>query len=88
MAPLLRASFEVLNLSKTAQKLKAELSRLSSKDRAELAHYLLHSLDETDPEAQAAWDAELADRLNEIKSGKARGEPAGRVIAKLRKKYS
>lgn len=75
-------------MSQTAEKLKAELSRLSSKDRAELAHYLLHSLDETDPEAQAAWDAELADRLNEIKSGKAKGEPAARVFSELRKKYS
>ena len=75
-------------MSKTAQKLKAELSRLSPKDRAELAHYLLHSLDETDPEAQAAWDAELADRLNEIKGRKEKGEPAAKVFAKLRKKYS
>jgi putative addiction module component (TIGR02574 family) len=75
-------------LSKTAQKLKAQLSRLSSKDRAELAHYLLHSLDENDPEAEAAWDAELAERLEEIKSGKAKGESAGRVFAELRKKYS
>jgi putative addiction module component (TIGR02574 family) len=77
-----------LNLSKTAEKLKAELSRLSPKDRAELAHFLLHSLDETDPQAQADWDAELADRLNEIKSGRAKGEPAARVFAELRKKYS
>jgi putative addiction module component (TIGR02574 family) len=75
-------------LSKTAQKLKAELSRLSSKDRAELAHYLLHSLDDSDLQAQAAWDAELADRLNEIKSGKAKGEPGASVFAELRKKYS
>lgn len=75
-------------MSKTAKKLKAELSRLSPKDRAELAHYLLHSLDETDPEAQAAWDAELADRLNEIKGRKEKGESAAKVFAKLRKKYS
>ena len=75
-------------MSKTAQKLKAELSRLSPKDRAELAHYLLHSLDDSGPQAQAAWDAELANRLNEIKSRKEKGESAAKVFAKLRKKYS
>jgi putative addiction module component (TIGR02574 family) len=75
-------------LNKTAQKLKAQLSRLSPKDRAELAHYLLHSLDETDPREQEAWDAELADRLNEIKSRKDKGQPAAKVFARLRKKYS
>jgi putative addiction module component (TIGR02574 family) len=75
-------------MSKTGEKLKSELSRLSPKDRAELAHFLLHSLDDTDPVAEAAWDAELADRLKEIKSGNAKGEPAAKVFAELRKKYS
>jgi putative addiction module component (TIGR02574 family) len=43
-------------------------------ERAELAYYLLHSLDETvDAEADAAWDAELKERMEEIKSGSATG---------------
>jgi putative addiction module component (TIGR02574 family) len=75
-------------MSKTAEKLKSELSQLSPRARAELAHFLLRSLKESDPEAEAAWYAELADRLKEIKSGKAKGESAAKVFAQLRKKYS
>jgi putative addiction module component (TIGR02574 family) len=75
-------------MSKTAEKLKSELSRLSPRDRAELAHFLLRSLKESDPMSEAAWDAELANRLKEIKSGKAKGESAAKVFAQLRKKYA
>ncbi len=76
-------------MSETAEKLKAELSRLSPQERAELADFLIHSLDnETDADAEAAWDAELARRLDEIKSGKAVGEPAEKVLRELREKYS
>ena len=38
--------------------------------------------------ADAAWDAELARRAEEIKSGKAIGIPAAQVFAELREKYS
>ena len=69
--------------------MRAQLSKLSSKDRAELAHFLLHSLDEeSDPDAEEAWDRELAKRLQEIKSGQEKGEPAAKVFAELRGKYS
>jgi putative addiction module component (TIGR02574 family) len=75
-------------MSKTAERLKSELSQLSTKDRAALAHFLLHSLDDTDPETEAAWDAELAERIQEIRSGQASGELAEDVFAKLREKHS
>jgi putative addiction module component (TIGR02574 family) len=76
-------------MTETAEKLKAQLSRLSTEERAELAHFLLHSLDEgVDADAEAAWDAELARRMAEIRSGQAVGEPADKVFAELRKKYS
>lgn len=72
-----------------AEKLKVQLSQLSAQERAELAHFLINSLDEgVDADAEAAWDAELARRLEEIRSGNAVGEPAGQVFAELRKKYS
>ena len=58
-------------------------------ERAELAHFLMHSLDEdVDTDAEAAWDAELARRMEEIRSAKAVGEPADKVFAELRKKHS
>ncbi len=68
-----------------AEALKSELEQLSSEDRAELAAYLIHSLDEEeDPNAEDAWEAELARRAQEIRSGYASGEPAASVFARLR----
>jgi putative addiction module component (TIGR02574 family) len=76
-------------MTETAEKLKAQLSQLSAQERAELAYFLIHSLDaEVDADVEAAWDAELARRMEEIRSGKAIGEPANKVFAELRKKYS
>jgi putative addiction module component (TIGR02574 family) len=76
-------------MTEAAEKLKAQLSQLSTQERAELAHFLIHSLDEAvDADAEAAWDTELARRMEEIRSGNAVGEPADKVFAELRKKYS
>jgi putative addiction module component (TIGR02574 family) len=76
-------------MTKTAEKLKVQLSQLSTQERAELAHFLIHSLDEgVDADAEAAWDAELARRMEKIRSGQAVGEPADKVFAELRKKYA
>jgi putative addiction module component (TIGR02574 family) len=76
-------------MTETAEKLKSELSQLSLQERAELAHFLICSLDEeVDADAEAAWDAELAQRIDEIKGGKAVGESADTVFAELRAKYA
>ena len=76
-------------MTETAEKLKAQLSKLSTQERAELADFLIHSLDEgLDADAEAAWDAELARRLEEITSGNAVGKPADHVFGELRNKYS
>ena len=46
-------------MTEIAEKLKSQLSQLSIQERAELAHFLIHSLDEgVDADAEAAWDAE------------------------------
>lgn len=76
-------------MSATAEKLRSELATLSDADRAELAHFLIHSLDQgADADAGAAWDTELARRAEEIRSGRATGEPAEKVFSELRAKYS
>jgi len=76
-------------MSKAAEKLKGELERLSQRERAEIAQFLIRSLDdEVDADAEAAWDAELAMRAEEIKAGKAAGEPSKKVLAELREKHS
>jgi putative addiction module component (TIGR02574 family) len=70
------------------EKLKSELAQLPIEDRAELASFLIRSLDEgVDPDAEAAWDAELARRAEEIRTGNVAGIPAERVLADSRAKY-
>ena len=75
-------------MTETAEKLKIELSQLSMQERAELAYFLIHSLDEdVDDNVESAWDAELTRRMQEIKSGTASGEPLNQVFTELREKY-
>ena len=75
-------------MSQATEQLKEELARLSEQDRAELAYFLLRSLDgPEDTDYEAAWDAELARRDEEIMSGKVTGEPAEQVFSRLREKY-
>jgi putative addiction module component (TIGR02574 family) len=72
-----------------AERLRTELLRLPTEDRAELAYCLIRSLDEKDEQGtQAAWEAELERRWQEMESGEVVGEPAESVFAGLRKKYS
>ena len=76
-------------MSELAEKLKSDLSRLPVQERAELAYFLIHSLDQgEDPDAEAAWDTELANREQKIRSGVDVGEATETVLADLRKKYS
>jgi putative addiction module component (TIGR02574 family) len=79
----------MLNMTETSEKLKLEFSHLSTQERAEIASFLIHSLDENvDQDIESAWDAELAQRTQEINSGNASDEPSDQVFAELRQKYS
>jgi hypothetical protein len=76
-------------MTKTAETLKIELAQLPVQDRAELAYFLIHSLDEgVDDNVLDAWDRELTQRLSEIYAGTAKGEPSDKVLLELREKYS
>ena len=76
-------------MTKTAETLKIELAQLPVQDRAELAYFLIHSLDESvDDNIFNAWDKELTQRLAEIYAGTANGEPSEKVLLALREKYS
>ena len=76
-------------MTKTAENLKIELAQLPVQDRAELAYFLIHSLDEgVDDNIFDAWDRELTQRLAEIYRGTANGEPSEKVLLALREKYS
>jgi putative addiction module component (TIGR02574 family) len=76
-------------VSATAEKIRTELAKLNDSERAELARFLIQSLDQGfDADAEASWDTELFRRAEEIRSGQANGEPAGKVFSELRAKYS
>lgn len=77
-------------MTNSVEKLKLELSQLSLEVRAELAHFLIASLEdeERDPDYDAAWAAEIQRRIDDMESGRVQGIPAEEVFAKLRAKYS
>lgn len=66
--------------------LKASLITLPVQQRAELAHYLLHSLEDAEPEAAAEWLALAQRRMDEVRAGKAVGIPAEQVMESLRER--
>ena len=63
-------------MSKAIQALLADALRLAPDARAEVAAELLASLDgRSDPDAEAAWDAEIERRIEAIETGAIRLEP-------------
>ena len=73
-------------MSKAAQLVFADALRLEPETRAELAEELLASLDgPADPGAEAAWDAEIARRVEAIESGTIRLEPWTDVKRRIEK---
>ena len=73
-------------MSETLEKLKSRLGELTNTEKADLAHFLIHSLDEEDADVEVAWEQELLRRTDEIKAGKVIGKPAKQVFCDLRKK--
>lgn len=68
--------------------LKAQLVKLPSKTRAELAHFLIESLDgERDDDWENVWDAELTRRIEAVENGTAVLEPGDEVLVRWREKY-
>ncbi len=66
-----------------AQELLKRALALPDKERAELAGTLIDSLDSTvDEDTDAAWQGEIARRLEEIRSGKVQSIPWSEVRKK------
>ena len=75
-------------MSETVERLKEEIGILTNQERAEIARFAIHSLDqEGADDAEAAWEVELARRVSDIESGRAVGKPVDRVFAELREKH-
>ena len=70
------------------EQIKHEALELSIRDRAELAHLLIESIEEnSEMDVSSAWDIELKKRIREIREGKVKGVPAEEVFAKLEERY-
>jgi putative addiction module component (TIGR02574 family) len=71
-------------MNEPARKILDEALRLSVPQRAEVAAELLASLDgEAEPAAEAAWAAEIEQRIRRIRSGQAKG----RTWAEVRESF-
>ncbi len=63
-------------MTQQAQNLLRKALSLSEEERADLACSLMDSLDgSADPSAEAAWNEEIARRIAELDSGKAKTVP-------------
>ena len=68
--------------------LSAQARTLPPEDRARLAEGILASLQEdSETEAEAAWDIEIERRVSEVRAGTARLIPAEDVHAEARRIY-
>jgi len=75
-------------MTDAAKALMEQLAKLPIEDRAELAAFLLESLEEPrDPMSDADFKKELYRRWRQIESGEEKGVPAEVVFRRLREKY-
>jgi len=73
-------------MTKAAEALLADALKLDVEARAELAAELLASLDgPADPDAQAAWEVEIARRVAAIEAGTVKLEPWKNVKRRIEK---
>lgn len=73
-------------MSNAAEALKPQLEALPQEDRAELAHFLIHSLDAgAGQDYTQEWQDEVRRRLDEIDSGTVQTLAAEDVFAELRR---
>lgn len=69
----------------TLEALSQDALFLPPEQRLTLARRLLDSVDlEPEPGAEAAWEAEIARRIERFDAGESRPIPAGEVFARLR----
>ena len=72
-------------MASPAREVESRALRLPRRERARLAQRLISSLDqEVSPDVDKLWLQEAERRLRELKSGKATGIPAEKVVRKAR----
>jgi putative addiction module component (TIGR02574 family) len=73
-------------MARPARDIEAKALKLPLRERARLAERLLSSLDDEseDTDVEAQWVREAERRLDELKSGKAKGKAAAGVFRRVR----
>ena len=66
------------------EELAARAKELPTEQRARLAEEILATLDPQDQEVDAAWDAEIRKRIEEIETGAVKTVPAEQAFAQVR----
>ena len=74
-------------MEKTVEDITAELSRLSRKDRLEIARFLLFLDDGDAPEVAASWGDEITERVKAVEEGRARGMDYDEAMAKIESRF-
>ncbi len=70
-------------MSPSLEQLKVTVSGLSPAEKAELAQFLLHSLDPDEEGVSAEWLALAQQRMAEVRAGSVVGIPADEVLKSL-----
>ena len=71
-------------MTPNVEQLKAAFSHLTSSERAELAQFLLRSLEPVEEGAAAEWLALAERRMTEVRAGQVVGVPAEQLLKDLR----
>ena len=66
------------------EELTARAKELPTEQRARLAAEILATLDPQDQDVDAAWDAEIRKRIEEIETGAVKTVPAEQAFAQVR----
>lgn len=74
-------------MTDNVEQLKAQVGTLTQTERADLAYFLLTSLEPEEEGVEEAWQIEIARRVAEIRSGRAKGRSADEVLAELRERH-
>ena len=76
----------IMGMTKATEAVLADALRLDADSRAQLAAELLASLDgPSDPDAEAAWQVEIEQRVAALKAGKVKLEPWADVKRRIEK---
>lgn len=74
-------------MSSNLDELKSTASSLPLTERAELAHYLLNTLEDPECASHEAWLVLAEQRMNEVRAKSTLGIPAEHVIESLRRPH-